>query len=109
MKNITVVCLLEWRRPFSKECYMQSPELCRRFHCNAHVRAFVVVEINNAFYYLPGFLQVLRTFHLIEPFLLNDTVHSFGNGIFRRVPVLCHADGGTYFLETIHILVTTVL
>ena len=64
--------------------------LYRGHHPVAHVRPFVVVEIDYVPDCRPCILQVFRPFHTIEPFLLYNAVYALGNGVVRRLVVLRH-------------------
>ena len=75
----------------------------------ASMRSFVIVEVYDGSYQSSCFFKIMRTFHLIKPFLLDDAVHTFCYGIICRLIVLRHADGGIDSLQMFYIQVTAVL
>ena len=64
--------------------------LHRSNHVVAHVRTLVVVEVDNIPYDVVGILQVLWSFHPIQPFLLYNAIDTFGYSIVCRLVVLRH-------------------
>ena len=70
---------------------------------------FRIVELYNIGHQSSSLFKVMRTFHLIKPFLLDDTVHALCYGIVRGLVVLRHADGGINFPQMLYVLVTAVL
>ena len=65
----------------------------------AQVRSLVVVEIDDVFDKSLSLNPILRTFHPIEPFLLDYSVDTLGYGVVRGTIVLGHTDGGVYGIE----------
>ena len=70
---------------------------------------FVIVELNDVCHQQSCFFKVMRTFHFIKPFLLDDAVHAFCYGIVRRLVVLRHADGGIDSSQMLYVLITAIL
>ena len=70
----------------------------------ASVRPFGIVELYDVSHQSSCFFKVMRTFHLIKPLLLDDSVHALRNGIVRRLVVLRHADGGIDSPQMFYIL-----
>ena len=92
---------------------------CRQQHCPqpgrrqfaliVQMRSPVVVEVDDVSDEFLSLMLVFRTFHPIEPFLLDDSVDALGYGVVRGTIVLGHADGGVYGIEQSYVCVAAVL
>ena len=54
-------------------------------------------------------MQVFWPLHAVEPFLLDDSVHPFGNGVVGGLVILGHADACMDGVEPFHVPVAAVL
>ena len=70
---------------------------------------FVIVELNDVCHQQSCFFKVMRTFHFIKPFLLDDAVHALCYGIVRGLVVLRHADGGIDTLQMFYIQSSSIV
>ena len=60
---------------------LETPYLRGRPHPVAPVRAFLIIETHDPAYQFFGLFEVFRASHPVKPFLLDDAVHPFGDGV----------------------------
>ena len=80
----------------------------RRLPVNTHVWTFIVVKVDDSredgLALGPG-----GDIHLVDPFPLQDAVHTLGNSIFERITTLGHTYAYATVGKDFHIGMTTVL
>lgn len=90
-------------------CMERLPHVPRWQHAHiTSVWSFSVAELYDACHQSPCVFMVMGTFHLVKPFLLDDTVHALRYGIVRRLVFLGHADCGIDSMQMFYILVTAI-
>ena len=73
------------------------------------MRSLIVVEVYDTSNDASCIIEVLRSFHVVEPLLLYYSVHSFGDCIICRVLILSHSYARVYTLQPCHVGVAAVL
>ena len=87
-------------------CHIAVPfsHLSWRKHAIAHVGSLIVVEIYDTVNDASCIIEILRSFHVVEPLLLYYSVHSFGDCILCRVVVFSHAYARVYTFQSCQIV-----
>ena len=87
-------------------CHIAVPfsHLSWRKHAIAHVGSLIVVEIYDTVNDASCIIEILRSFHVVEPLLLYYSVHSFGDCIICRVVIFCHAYARVYTFQSFQIV-----
>ena len=79
-----------------------------RKHAIAHVGFLIVVEIYDTVNDASCIIEVLGSFHVVEPLLLYYSVYSFGDCILCRVVVFSHTYTRVYTLQSCQIVHSAV-
>ncbi len=87
-------------------CHIAVPfsHLSWRKHAIAHVESLIVVEVYDTGNNASCIIEVLGSFHVVEPLLLYYSVHSFGDCIICRVVVFSPAYTRVYTLQSCQIV-----
>ena len=101
--------LIPWKAQKSL-CHIAVPffHLSWRKHAVAHVESLIVVEVYDTGNDASCIIEVLGSFHVVEPLLLYYSIHSFGDCILCRVVVFSHAYARVYTFQSCQIVHSAV-
>lgn len=88
---------------------LETPYLRGRPHPVAPVRAFLIIETHDPAYQFFSLFEVFRASHPVKPFLLDDAVHPFGDGVVGWGAVLGHAYAYIRFSQPFDIQLAAIL
>ena len=83
--------------------------LVRRLISDAHMRSFIVVEVDKTTNTLPCLLYIHIRGLPIEFLRLDNAIDALSNAIIRGLVVFCHAYADTKTLQRLYIHITAVL